>query len=270
MATNSDTEQNEETNGPDPTEQPFVAHLAELRDRLLRALACIFFLLLCLMPFSNLLYVWLAEPLLAHLPGNSSMIATEVASPFLAPFKLTLFVAIFISVPYIFYQAWGFVAPGLYLNERKLALPLLVSSTLLFYLGIVFSYFVVFPLVFGFFTAVAPEGVTIMTDISRYLDFVLKLFFAFGAAFEVPIVTYLIVRSGVSTVASLRQKRPYVIVAAFVMGMLLTPPDVISQTLLALPIWLLYELGILLCQLTNAEAQAADDPIGSEAAKTDA
>lgn len=178
------------------------------------------------------------------------MIATQVASPFLAPFKLTVFVAVFICVPYIFYQAWGFVAPGLYLNERRFALPLLVSSTLLFYSGVAFAYFVVFPLVFGFFTAIAPEGVTIMTDISHYLDFVLKLFFAFGLAFEVPVATYLVVRTGISTVESLSAKRPYIIVAAFTVGMLLTPPDVISQTMLALPVWLLYELGLLLCRLT--------------------
>ncbi len=236
--------------GPDPTEQTFVSHLVELRNRLLRTLACIFIVLLCLMPVSNQLYVWLAEPLLAHLPGNATMIATQVASPFLAPFKLTVFVAVFISVPYIFYQVWGFVSPGLYLNERRLALPLLLSSTLLFYCGVAFAYFVVFPLVFGFFTAIAPEGVTIMTDISHYLDFVLKLFLAFGAAFEVPVATYLIVRTGISTVDALANKRPYIIVGAFVLGMVLTPPDVISQTMLAVPIWLLYELGLLLCRLT--------------------
>ena len=181
-------------------------------------------------------------------PGT--MIATQVASPFLAPFKLTVFVAVLISVPYIFYQAWAFVAPGLYLHERRLALPLLFSSTLLFYLGCAFAYFVVFPLVFGFFTAIAPEGVTIMTDITHYLDFVLMLFLAFGVAFEVPVATYLMVRTGITTVESLSTKRPYIIVGAFVIGMLLTPPDVISQTLLALPMWVLYELGLLLCKLT--------------------
>ncbi|MGE0486695.1 MAG: twin-arginine translocase subunit TatC [Gammaproteobacteria bacterium] len=236
--------------GPDPTEKPFVAHLVELRNRLLRTLVCVFAVLLCLMPVSNELYVWLADPLLSKLPGSGTMIATQVASPFLAPFKLTVFVSVLISVPYIFYQAWAFVAPGLYLHERRLAMPLLVSSTLLFYLGCAFAYFVVFPLVFGFFTAIAPEGVTIMTDITHYLDFVLMLFLAFGAAFEVPVATYLLVRTGITSVESLGTKRPYIIVGAFVVGMLLTPPDVISQTLLAVPMWLLYELGLLLCKLT--------------------
>ena len=235
-------------------EQSFMSHLVELRNRILRALLCVFIVLLCLMPFSNQLYLWLADPLLALMPGGGSMIATEVASPFLAPFKLALFAAFFISVPYVFFQAWAFVAPGLYLNERRLALPLLVSSTLLFYCGIAFCYFVVFPLVFGFFTATAPEGIAIMTDISRYLDFVLKLFFAFGLAFEVPVATYLLVRTGISTVESLGEKRPYIIVGSFCVGMLLTPPDVVSQILLAVPVWLLYELGLFLCRGVVSEA----------------
>jgi sec-independent protein translocase protein TatC len=231
-------------------EQTFVSHLVELRDRLLKAIACVIVALLCLFPFSNLLYGLLAEPLLVHLSGTSTMIATQVASPFLAPFKLTAFVAVVVSVPYIFFQAWSFVAPGLYLKERRLALPLIFSSTILFYLGIAFAYYAVFPLVFGFFTSVAPEGVTIMTDISHYLDFVLKIFLAFGAAFEVPVATYLIVRSGASTVESLSKKRPYIIVGSFVLGMVLTPPDIISQTMLALPIWILYEIGLLMCRWT--------------------
>lgn len=236
--------------GPDPTEKPFVAHLVELRDRLLRALACTFAVLLALMPFSNQLYRWLSEPLIAVMPGDGAMIATQVASPFLAPFKLTVFVAVLIAAPYIFYQAWAFIAPGLYLHERRLALPLMISSTLLFYLGNAFAYFVVFPLVFGFFTAIAPPGVTIMTDITHYLDFVLMLFLAFGAAFEVPVATYLLVRTGITTVDALSAKRPYIIVGAFAIGMLLTPPDIVSQTLLALPMWLLYEIGLLLCRWT--------------------
>lgn len=251
--------------GPDPTQQTFVSHLVELRDRLVRTLACVFVVLLVLMPVANQLYAWLAEPLLAHLPGSSSMIATQVASPFFAPFKLAIFVAVFISVPYIFYQAWGFVAPGLYLNERRLALPLLLSSTLLFYCGVAFAYFVVFPLVFGFFTAIAPEGVEIMTDISHYLDFVLKLFLAFGIAFEVPVATYLIVRTGISTVDSLSRKRPYIIVGAFVVGMVLTPPDIISQTMLALPVWALYEIGLLLCRFTLPAADGSADEADSAA-----
>ena len=251
--------QTPEDDGPDETQQSFISHLVELRTRILRALACVFIVLLCLMPVANQLYVWLAEPLLAHMPGSSSMIATEVASPFLAPFKLAIFVAFFISAPFCFYQAWAFVAPGLYLKEKRLAMPLLISTTLLFYLGMAFSYFVVFPLVFGFFTAIAPEGVTIMTDISRYLDFVLKLFFAFGIAFEVPVATYLVVRTGLSTVESLGKKRPYIIVGAFTVGMLLTPPDVISQILLALPIWVLYELGLILCRYTISEEEEEDE-----------
>lgn len=240
----------EEGDGLDRTEQSFVSHLKELRSRIMKTLLCVLAVLLALMPFSNELYLWLAEPLLHHMSETgATMIATEVASPFLAPFKLSLFVAVFISIPYIFYQAWAFVAPGLYKNEQQLALPVLVSSTLLFYFGIAFAYYVVFPLMFGFFTAIAPEGVTVMTDISRYLDFVLKLFFAFGAAFEVPVVTYLAVRSGVTTRANLAAKRPYVIVASFVLGMLLTPPDIISQILLAVPVWLLFEIGLVLCGL---------------------
>ena len=248
-----------ESDGQSSTkEQTFVSHLVEMRDRLLKAIACVFVVLLCLFPFSNFLYGLIAEPLLVHLSGSSTMIATQVASPFLAPFKLTAFVAVVISVPYIFFQAWSFIAPGLYMKERRLALPLIVSSTILFYLGIAFAYYAVFPLVFGFFTSVAPEGVTIMTDISHYLDFVLKIFLAFGAAFEVPVATYLIVRSGLSTVESLGKKRPYIIVGSFVLGMVLTPPDVISQTMLALPIWVLYEIGLLMCKWT-IPVEVSDD-----------
>lgn len=236
--------------GLDRTEQSFVSHLRELRSRIMATLLCVLVVSLALMPFANDLYLWLADPLLHHMTDTgATMIATEVASPFLAPFKLALFVAIFISAPYIFYHAWAFVAPGLYKDEQRLALPVLVSSTVLFYLGIAFAYYIVFPLVFGFFTATAPAGVTVMTDISKYLDFVLKLFFAFGVAFEVPVATYLAVRTGITTRATLAAKRPYVIVAAFVVGMLLTPPDIISQILLAVPVWLLFELGLVLCGL---------------------
>jgi len=228
----------------DETEQPLLFHLIELRDRLLRMVLVIAVLFVILIPFSNTLFSMLSGPLLAHMPEGGSMIAIEVASPFLIPFKLTLFLAVFLAIPYILYQLWSFVAPGLYRHERRLVVPLLVSSTTLFYAGAAFAYFVVFPLVFAFFTAAAPEGVSVMTDISRYLDFVLTLFFAFGAAFEVPVVTVLLVMTGMTTEAALRDKRPYVIVGAFVLGMLLTPPDVISQTLLAVPVWLLFELGL--------------------------
>lgn len=230
---------------PEDREQPLISHLVELRDRLLRIVLVIAVVFMVLMPFSNTLFTLLSGPLLAHMPQDSSMIAIEVASPFLIPFKLTLFLALFISIPFVLYQVWSFIAPGLYLHERRLALPLLVSSTLLFYAGAAFAYFVVFPLVFAFFTSTTPEGVAVMTDISRYLDFVLTLFFAFGAAFEVPVVTVLLVWTGMVTREGLRSKRPYIIVGAFVVGMLLTPPDIISQTLLAVPIWILFELGVV-------------------------
>lgn len=226
-------------------QQPLISHLVELRDRLLRGILAILIVAICLLPFANDLYLILSAPLLEHLPETSSMIATEVASPFLTPFKLTLTVAIMLAMPVLLYQLWAFIAPGLYQHERRIVFPLMFASTLLFILGILFAYFVVFPLIFGFLTQAAPEGVAVMTDISSYLDFVLKLFFAFGLAFEVPIATLLLIWTGISTRESLAQKRPYVIVGAFVIGMLLTPPDVISQTLLAVPIWLLFELGLL-------------------------
>lgn len=228
----------------DDQQQPLISHLIELRERLLRGILVILLITVCLMPFSNDLYSFLSAPLSQHLPESSTMIATEVASPFLTPFKLTLSIAILLAIPVLLYQLWAFIAPGLYDNERKIIFPLLFASTSLFFLGITFAYFAVFPLIFGFFTQSAPEGVAVMTDISKYLDFVLKLFFAFGLAFEVPIATLLLIWSGVSTVESLAEKRPYIIVGAFVFGMLLTPPDVISQTLLAVPVWLLFELGL--------------------------
>ncbi|MCZ6525951.1 MAG: twin-arginine translocase subunit TatC [Gammaproteobacteria bacterium] len=225
-------------------EQPLLAHLTELRTRLLHAIACVLVIFLCLAFFSNDIYSMIATPLLAKLPANSTMIATEVASPFLVPFKLTIFVALFISMPYILYQVWAFTAPGLYQNEKHFVLPLLMTSIVLFYMGMSFAFFAVFPLMFGFFAAVTPEGVTIMTDISQYLNFILKLFFAFGIAFEVPIATILLIKTGFATTEALAAKRPYIIVGAFAIGMLLTPPDVISQILLALPIWLLFEIGL--------------------------
>ena len=250
----------------DDTEQPLIYHLIELRDRLLRVVLVIGVVFLVLMPFSNTLFSILSGPLMVHLPEDSSMIAIEVASPFLIPFKLTLFLALFTAIPYVLYQLWSFVAPGLYKHERRLIWPLLVSSTFLFYAGAAFAYFVVFPLVFAFFTSTAPEGVSIMTDISRYLDFVLTLFFAFGAAFEVPIVTVLLVWTGMSTQDGLRQKRPYIIVGAFVIGMLLTPPDIISQTLLAVPVWLLFELGVYFSGwfVKQAESSSNDATVANE------
>ncbi len=230
-------------------QQPLMAHLTELRTRLLRSAAAVLIAMLVLVPFADPIYTWLAGPLTAHLPAGSQMIAIDVASPFLAPIKLVLMLAVMVSVPVIAWQLWGFVAPGLYYNERRFAVPLIVSSTLLFYLGCAFAYFAVFPLVFGFFTSTAPAGVAVMTDISRYLDFVLVLLFAFGVAFEVPIATFLVVATGLATVQQLASWRAYIIVGAFTIGMLITPPDVISQTLLALPMWLLFEAGILLARV---------------------
>ncbi len=227
-------------------EQPFVSHLIELRDRLLRVVLAVTVIFLGLTPFANWLFTRLAGPLMAHLPEGSSMVAIDVASPFFTPFKLALVLSIFVAMPYILYQLWAFVAPGLYLHERKRVIPLLVSSTALFYIGAAFAYFAVFPLVFGFLTHTAPQGVEVMTDISRYLDFVLTLFFAFGIAFEIPVAVVLLVWTGVVEPQSLRGKRAYVIVGAFVVGMMLTPPDIISQTLLALPMWLLFEVGVFL------------------------
>ena len=224
--------------------QPLIEHLIELRSRLLYALLSVLIIFLPLFYFANEIYVYISEPLRMFLPEGTSMIATEVASPFLTPFKLTLVLAVFIAMPYILHQLWSFIAPGLYVNEKRVAAPLLISSILLFYTGIAFAFYVVFPLVFGFFTSVAPEGVTVMTDINRYLDFVLKLFFAFGLAFEIPIATVLLIWTGATTPQSMASKRPYVIVGCFVVGMLLTPPDVISQILLALPMWILFELGV--------------------------
>lgn len=227
-------------------ELPLTGHLVELRDRLMRSLVVVIGFILVLMPFSRQLYSFLATPLLAALPAGAGLIATGVAAPFLAPFKLVAVLGVFAAAPYLLFQLWSFVAPGLYRHEQRLAMPLLVSSVLLFYCGAAFAYYVVFPLVFVFFTQAAPEGVAVMTDISAYLDFVLKLFFAFGIAFEVPIATLLLILSGITTREQLVGYRAHVIVGAFVLGMLLTPPDVISQVLLALPIWLLFELGLLL------------------------
>ncbi|MFP4063616.1 MAG: twin-arginine translocase subunit TatC [Halochromatium sp.] len=240
-------------------EQPFISHLVELRDRLLRMVIAILLVFLVLFPFANDLYTFVAEPIRAQLPVGSQMIATQVASPFLTPFKLALVVAVFVAMPYLLYQFWGFVAPGLYTHEKRLALPLVASSIVLFYLGMLFAYYAVFPLVFGFFSAVTPAGVAQMPDIEFYLEFVLKLFFAFGVAFEIPIATILLVAIGATTPAALKQKRPYVIVGVFVAGMLLTPPDVISQTLLALPMWLLFEAGIFFSRFVQRRLDDGDD-----------
>ncbi len=223
---------------------PLVAHLTELRQRLMRALVAVLVVVICLLPFANDIYTLISEPLRAKLPEGTSMIATDVASPFLTPFKLTLVSAVFLAIPYVLYQAWSFIAPGMYRHEKRLAIPLLVSSVGLFYAGAAFAYYVVFPLMFGFFTSIGPENVAIMTDMNSYLNFVLKLFFAFGIAFEIPIAAVLMIWAGITTPQSLARKRPYIVVGCFVFGMLLTPPDIISQTLLALPMWALFELGV--------------------------
>ncbi len=238
----SDIDQNNSSNDQ---EQPLIAHLVELRSRLLRALLAILVVFSCLFYFANDIYTFVATPLQKFLPEGTSMIATEVASPFLTPFKMTLFTSVLFAMPFLLYQIWSFIAPALYRNEKRIAIPLLISSVLLFYAGMAFAYYVVFPLVFGFFTSVAPEGVTVMTDMGKYLDFVLKLFFAFGFAFEIPIATVLMIWAGVISPSELAKKRPYVVVVCFILGMFLTPPDVISQSLLALPMWLLFEVGIL-------------------------
>ncbi|MBF3235222.1 twin-arginine translocase subunit TatC [Aeromonas veronii] len=225
-------------------EQPLISHLVELRTRLLRSITAILVVFLALIYFSNNIYDFVAQPLLSQLPEGTSMIATDVATPFLTPIKLTLVVSFFVAIPYLLYQAWAFIAPGLYQHERRLIMPLVVSSALLFYAGMAFAYYVVFPLVFGFFTSTAPAGVTVATDIASYLDFVLTLFFAFGVAFEIPVATILLCWTGVTTPQNLKEKRPYVVVGVFVVGMLLTPPDVFSQTLLAIPMWALWEIGL--------------------------
>ena len=231
---------------PESTDQPLplIAHLTELRDRLLRALLAVLVVFICLFPFANEIYTFVSDPLRKLLPEGATMIATEVASPFLTPFKLTLVAAVFLAIPYVLYQAWSFIAPGMYKHEKRIAVPLLVSSIFLFYLGAAFAYYLVFPLIFAFFTSSGPADIAIMTDINSYLDFVLTLFFAFGLAFEIPIAAVLLIWTGITTPQQLAQKRPYIIVGCFVIGMLLTPPDIFSQSLLAIPMWMLFELGV--------------------------
>ena len=241
------------------TGMPLTAHLTDLRRRLVRCLLAVTLVFLGLFPFAQTLYTAVSEPLRRYLPEGASMIATSVTSPFLAPFKLTLMAAVFVAMPVLLHQVWGFVAPGMYRKERRIALPLLVSSIVLFYAGMAFAFFVVFPMMFGFFASVTPAGVSMMTDISLYLDFILALFLAFGLAFEIPVATFIVVWAGVTDVATLRKSRPYVIVGCFVVGMLLTPPDVFSQTLLAVPMWILFEVGLLACAgVQRKSAQALE------------
>ena len=249
MSTDSDQTHNDQQD--DDQAQPLITHLTELRDRLLRSVLVIVLIFLGLFYFANDIYFFVSEPLRELLPEGTSMIATEVASPFLTPFKLTLVTSFALAMPFLLYQAWSFIAPGMYQNEKRIAIPLLISSIALFYAGLAFAYYVVFPLVFGFFSSVGPEGVSYTPDIARFLDMVLKLFFAFGIAFEIPIATVLLIWAGITTPSALAEKRPYIIVGCFIFGMLLTPPDIISQALLAFPMWLLFELGIVFGRLIN-------------------
>lgn len=239
-------EQEQEVN---QKEQTLMDHLVELRDRLLHMVLAILIVFLALFAFSEDIFTIVAQPLLSLMPEGTSMIATGVTSPFLVPFKLVLLLSVLMTIPYLLHQIWSFIAPGLYLHEKRMAMPLLVSSIILFYCGIAFAYFVIFPILFSFFIGIAPDGVAVMTDIGQYLDFVIAIFFAFGIAFEVPVATFLLIAAGVTTPNKLADKRPYIIIGAFVIGMFLTPPDVISQSLLAVPIWLLFELGLLMSRI---------------------
>lgn len=243
---------------PNDLNQPLTAHLLELRDRLLRAVLAVLVVFSVLFYFSKDLYSLVAQPLLQTMPAGTSMIATDVTSPFLVPFKLSFYAAILLAMPIILHQAWAFISPGLYKHERRFAIPLLASSIILFYSGVAFAYFVVFPLLFAFFTSIAPEGVAVMTDISRYLDFITTLFIAFGLSFEMPIAILLLIWSGLTSVDTLRKSRPYVVVACFVIGMLLTPPDVFSQALLAVPMWILFEAGLLFGTLVKPRATTTE------------
>lgn len=240
-------------------EQSLMDHLIELRDRLLHIVLSILIVFLALFAFSEEIFSFTAEPLLQLMPEGTSMIATGVTSPFLVPFKLVLLLSILLTIPYTLHQIWSFIAPGLYRHEKKMAVPLLVSSVLLFYFGVMFAYYVIFPILFGFFIGIAPEGVSVMTDIGQYLDFIIAIFFAFGIAFEVPVATFLLIASGVISADKLAEKRPFIIIGAFVIGMLLTPPDVISQSLLAIPMWVLFELGLIMSRLF-IKTDDADEP----------
>lgn len=221
------------------------SHLLELRTRLIRVLICLGILSIAGIPFASQIYAFVASPLLDILPAGSSMIATQVTSPFMAPLKLVLFSALLITMPYLFYEIWMFMSPGLYKNEKSFVAPLMVSTILLFSAGVAFAYLVVLPIIFKFFIGVAPESIQVMTDINQYLSFVIKLIFAFGIAFEIPVATFLLIRTGIAKKESLIKARPYLIILFFVIGMLLTPPDIFSQLFLAIPMWILFELGLL-------------------------
>jgi sec-independent protein translocase protein TatC len=239
-------------------EASLMSHLLELRSRLLKAVGAVLAVFLCLLPFTQTVFEAVARPLMSQLPKGATMIATQVASPFLTPFKASFYVAILLAIPIVIYQIWAFVAPGLYRREKRLAVPLLISSVVLFYVGVSFAYWVIFPIMFGFFATAAPAGVQVMTDINSYLDFVLVLFIAFGVAFEVPVATVLLVLTGIVGIDALTRNRQYVFLGAFVVGMLLTPPDVFSQTLLAIPMYLLYEAGIVMARFLSQQSAASE------------
>ena len=242
----------------DETQQPFLEHLVELRSRILRSLAFVAVLFLPIYYFAKPLFTWVAEPLMSRLPEGAGMIATQVASPFLAPFKLAIYTAIFVGVPFLLHQLWSFISPGLYRHEKRFAMPLLLSSVVLFYCGMAFSYFLVFPIVFTFMIEVGITDIPMQTDINHYLDFVMKMFLAFGLAFEIPVATLLLAWSGLTTADGMAAKRPYVIIGCFVLGMFLTQPDVVSQLLLALPMWLLFEVGVILARMFSNDEESAD------------
>ncbi|MDO6421404.1 twin-arginine translocase subunit TatC [Saccharophagus degradans] len=237
--------------------QPLIQHLIELRSRLLKSVAAIFLIFISLFYFANKIYDYVAAPLVELLP-EGNMIATNITSTFLTPFKLTLFVSVFVAMPYVLWQIWNFIAPALYQREKRLAMPLFISSVILFYAGVAFAYYVIFPLIFLFFTTTAPSSVTVMPDIASHLTLVIKLFFAFGLAFEIPVATVMLIAAGVISPQKLANKRPYVIVGCFVIGMLLTPPDIISQALLAIPMWILFETGIFFGRLVVRNPKAAE------------
>jgi sec-independent protein translocase protein TatC len=246
-----------DTPKPQTTTETFVAHLIELRNRLLHSVVALLLVFICLFPWASDLYTLLAQPLLAELPKGGQMIATDVTTPFFVPLKVAMMAAFLIALPYILYQIWRFVAPGLYAHEKRLVWPLIIASTILFFCGMAFAYFAVFPVVFGFITASAPQGVAVMTDIDKYLSFVLGMFMAFGITFQVPVAVILVVRMGFVSVEKLREIRPYVIVGAFILGAIFTPPDVVSQFMLAIPLWLLYEAGIVVASWMKTAKKVA-------------
>jgi len=244
--------------------QTFVSHLIELRSRLIKAVAAILIIVIVQLPFAGKIYALMARPVMAYLPEGSSMIATGVLSPFLTPFKMVFILGIIIAMPIVLYQIWAFIAPGLYKSEKRIARPLLFSSIFLFYLGCLFAYFVIFPILFQFIPSIAPEGVNYMPDINSYLDIVVRLFFAFGLAFEMPIAVILMILMGVTTPEKLANNRPYVVVTVFVIGMLLTPPDIISQTLMAIPMWLLFEIGIIMGRILKKKKTDRENTIAQD------